>query len=118
MAKDCGYLWLCNNVYLLDEFKNQIWKYIATDNGFSDRNQYLREGEGADFAAARNLQIDGSVWILKSDNTMLKFTQGGKDFFQIGQVDPPLDKIKSFYLADDTSNIYFLDNDNSRVVVT
>ena len=107
-----------NNVYLLDEFKNRIWKYIATEKGFSDRNQYLREGESTDFAAARNLQIDGAVWVLKSDNTILKFIQGGKDFFQLGQIDPSLDKIKNFFISDETDKMYFLDNENSRVVMT
>lgn len=106
------------NVYLLDEFKNQVWKYIATDQGLTPITAYLRPDASADFAAARNLQIDGAVWILRSEAKILKFVQGKPDFFQISGLDQPMDSIKSFYTADDTQNMYFLDSDHSRLVVT
>ena len=106
------------NVYLLDEFKNQVWKYIGTDNGFSERRSYLKSDTKADFAAARKLQIDGAVWVLRSDNKILKFVQGGEDFYSLSGFGTPINYLKSFYVSDETESVYLLDNDHSRVVLT
>ncbi len=108
------------NIYLLDSVKNNIWKYIPTASGYSDKNSYLDEQEKADFLGAKRMLIDGSVWILKSGAEILKYTSGRADFFEFANIDDSSGKIadlKSFFVSDETENIYLLDSEHSRVVV-
>jgi len=106
-----------NNVYLLDEFKNQIWKYIPTQSGYSEKYSYFNDETKADLAGSLKMQINGSVWVLKQGNEILKFTAGVRDFFAVANLDTELGNVTSFYVSDETDRIYLLDRGNSRVVV-
>src|SRR3989338_4097307 len=67
------------NIYLLDS--GQIWKYLPAADGYSDKREYLTKGTKADFANAIRMQIESSVYVLKSDGGILRFTKGDKDNF-------------------------------------
>ncbi len=103
------------NVYLLDSSTGQIWKYLPTEAGYSDKREYLKEK--ADLKEAKKMQIDSSVWILKRGGDILKFTQGAQDHFAISGLDKDLKDVNSFYITDQTDNIYLLDSGNNRLVV-
>lgn len=105
------------NLYMVDEFKNAVWKYIPTVAGFSDARNYLAEGVKVDFAGVSKMQIDSSVWVLKNDGELIKFTQGVRDHFSYSGLDKPINKPKSFFLSDETDNLYLLDSGNSRLLV-
>lgn len=105
------------NLYLLDEFKNAIWKYIPVVSGFAEARNYLAEGVKVDFAGVRKMQIDSSVWVLKNDGELIKFTQGAPDHFSYSGLDVPVNKPKSFFVSDETDNLYLLDSGNSRLLV-
>lgn len=105
------------NVYVVDETHNQIWKYIPTTTGYSDKYSYLQDGVSASLSGTRKMEIDYSVWILKGDADVTRFTAGREDFFSVGGIDIPISKISSFYVPDDGELSYFLDPDNSRLVV-
>ncbi len=105
------------NIYLLDTGKNQVWKYIAIASGHSDKRTYFNQGVKVDLSGARRMQIDSSVWILKNDGTILRYTQGAPDAFTINGLDKPLKDPHSFYVADSTDSLYVLDSGNSRLVV-
>lgn len=105
------------NFYLLDNLKNQIWKYVPTGSSFSDKNTYLNSGVVADFSNAKRFLIDSSVWILKSNDEIDRFTAGSPDNFDVGGLDKNIQKISSFFVSSDTDNIYIMDSSNSRIVV-
>jgi hypothetical protein len=102
------------NLYLLDK-KGEIWKYPGVEGGFGVFRHWLK-GE-ADFSDAVGMSIDGSVWVLEADGTILKFTQGGRDAFTISGLDKSLANPQAIFTDDDQENLYILDKDNSRVVV-
>jgi hypothetical protein len=112
-----GLFAFAGNVYLLDEFKNQIWKYIPAQAGYSDKYEYLNGNNGIDFAGAKKMQVDYSVWVLKPGPEILRFTGGDKDFFSVSGLDESLKEISSFYVSDTTDSAYFLDPENSRLVL-
>jgi len=106
-----------SNVYLLDKGNNKIWKYLATTDGFSDKKEYLNSGAKADFAGVIRMQIESSIYVLKANGTILRYTKGATDSFALTGLDKPLKDPKSFFTSSDVENIYILDSGNGRLVV-
>jgi sugar lactone lactonase YvrE len=104
-------------LYLLDTQKSRIWKYVATDTGFSDTREYLNPDTLPDLGRASSMAIDGSVWIGTADGKIMKFTQGKPDTFTPQGVDPAFGANLTVYTSDTTTNLYVLDGANKRVVV-
>lgn len=102
------------NIYLLDSIKSQIWKYVPVAAGYSDKQPYLKSE--ANLIDARKMQIDSSIWILKGDSEILKFTSGESDFFAFSDIEKPISKISTFFISDNTENIYIIDAPNSRLL--
>ena len=105
------------NVYLLDTGKSRIWKYIATDKGFTDRQQYLNPDAFPDLSMGTSMAIDGSIWVGTKSGKILRFTQGREQTFFPQGVDPELGNDPSVYTSDDAVHVYVLDAHNSRVVI-
>lgn len=107
-----------SNIYLLDQTNNQIFKYTPVEGGYSNKINYIKDGQKIEFSGAKKLQIDYSVWVLKSGASIDKFTAGSLDYFNIGGLDKPLKEIRSFFPTEEADTIYFLDPQNQRIVVT
>lgn len=105
------------NIYLLDVIKSRIWKYVATEKGFSERREYLNPDTLPDLTRTSGLAIDGSVFMGNQDGTVLRFTQGKENTYFVKGVDPAFGKSPIVYTSDDTTHIYVLDTSNSRIVV-
>jgi hypothetical protein len=104
------------NAYLLDAVKGTIWKYVRTDKGFSSPSRYLK-AESLDFKDSVSLGIDGSVWLLFSDGTIIKFTRGVRDAFLVSGLDKEFKEPEKIYTDENLDNLYILDRKNTRVVV-
>lgn len=105
------------NIYLADTMHNRIWKYIATDDGFSERYEYLNPDTLPDLSRMTNMMIDGSVWFGTRNGKILKFTQGKQDTFITKGIEPELGNTLYVYTDDESARFYVLDVDNKRVVV-
>ncbi|MDO8619552.1 MAG: hypothetical protein Q7R49_06470 [Candidatus Daviesbacteria bacterium] len=106
-----------SNVYLLDKTGNKIWKYVATSDGFSDKKEYLNSGVKGDFADSKRMQIESSIYVLKGNGQILRYTRGNIDTFSLSGLDKPLNNPKSIFTSSDVDNVYILDSGNGRVVV-
>ncbi len=106
-----------SNLYLLDASSNgHIWKYLGLDEGLSSQRDYLK-GKDLDLSEAVDMAIDGSVWVLFSDGSIAKYTQGVKDAFSLVGLDQPLNGPGKIFASKDADHIYLLDRANTRVVV-
>ncbi|MBI2020611.1 hypothetical protein HYS94_04285 [Candidatus Daviesbacteria bacterium] len=105
------------NIYLLDSGGNQIWKYLPTPSGYSDKRAYLTAETKADFSGSVRMQIESSVYVLKSNGEMLRFTRGSQDSFAYSGLDQNVKDPKSFFVSSDTEDLYLLDSGNSRLVI-
>lgn len=105
------------NLYLLDTAKSRIWKYTATEKGFSDIREYLNPDTLPDLSMATNMTIDGAVWVGTKKGTIIRFVQGREETFVPKGVEPVLGTDLAVYGTDETQNIYVLDRINTRVVV-
>lgn len=103
------------NVYLLDT--GQIWKYLPIADGYSGKREYLTAGTKPDFAGSLRMQIESSVYVLKSSGEILRFTRGEKDHFGYEGLDRGVQGPKSFFVSSDTENLYLLDSGNSRLLI-
>jgi hypothetical protein len=85
-----------NNLYLLDTDKNQIYKYVATDNGY-DSTAYFSNNQEIGLATIKTMAIDGSVY-LADDNYVVKYTSGLRESFKINypQADFKIEKILTY----------------------
>ncbi|MCL4382252.1 MAG: hypothetical protein M1575_03680 [Patescibacteria group bacterium] len=102
-----------DNLYLLDKTKNQIWKYVGSESGFSGKKGYLLDK--VDLALASSLAIDGSVWL--TTDKILKFTYGKNDRFEIQNLNLPLANNLFLFTSEETKNLYLLDKLNRRILV-
>lgn len=106
-----------SNLYLLDKSKSgQIWKYLGVASGLSSKRTYLK-GESYDLSEAVSLAIDGSVWVLFSDGTIVKYVQGIKDAFVVAGLDKNFEEPIKIFTSPEEKNLYVLDRRQTRVVV-
>jgi len=105
------------NLYLLDTAKSRIWKYVATESGFSDMREYLNPDTLPDLSQTTSMAIDGSVWLGTKKGTIMRFTQGKENTFVAKGIDPPLSGPVVVYTDDNAKNIYALETTGKRVVV-
>ena len=77
---------------------------------------YLK-AESLDLEDAVSMAIDGSVWLLFSDSSIVKFTRGVKDSFVVSGTDANFNAPEKIYTDPDLENLYVLDRKNTRVVV-
>lgn len=105
------------NLYLLDTAKSRIWKYVATETGFSERREYLNPDTLPDLSKGTSMAIDGSVWIGTTDGRVLRFTQGKEQTYILQGLDSPLGTNILVDTEDGQKYLYILDPANKRVVV-
>lgn len=105
------------NVYLLDSGKNMVWKYLPTQDGYSDKREYLTSSTKVDFTNTLRMQIESSVYVMKKDGEIYRFTRGAKDNFSYGGLDKGVKDPKSFFVSSDTDNLYVLDSGNKRLLI-
>ena len=83
------------NIYLLDQEKNEIYKYLVIDSGFSTKNPYFQSGQEIDLSKIDSLAIDGSIY-LAGDSVMVKYTSGLRDEFKTNLPDDGVNMTKIF----------------------
>ena len=104
------------NLYLVDK-SGIIWRYPVSEAGFGSKQKWFGAGVSPDLSGIISMAIDGSIWLLRNDNKILKFTRGAPDAFSISGLDKELSSPQSFYNDDETSKIYVLDKGNARLLV-
>jgi hypothetical protein len=104
------------NLYLLDAAANgQIWKYLGLEEGLSGKRSYLA-GDHFDLSEAKDMAIDGSVWVLFADGSIVKYTQGRKENFSVVGLDEPFLGATKIFTSPELENLYIIDQPKMRVV--
>jgi len=103
------------NVYLLDGGKSSIYKYVPVEDGYSEKQVYLADGENPAIGGARSMAIDSSVYVTTSDG-IVKFTSGLRDGFATDFPDrsPSITKVITH---NDLSNVYVWDKSKGTLYV-
>lgn len=101
-------------LYVLSPENKQIYKYEHLTNRYGIPVEYNVNG---DLAGAIDMTIDGSVYVLKEDGTILKLFRGESQPFVIRKAPTGLLKgaTKIFKVAD--RNFYLLDPVHARIIM-
>lgn len=105
------------NIYTLDKNSNQIWKYIATENGYTTARNYLNSDVKADFSSTVSMVIDGSIYLLTTLGNITKFTQGRAESYNLTGLDKEMNNPEKIYTTEISNYIYILDTGNHRIIV-
>lgn len=104
-----------NRLYLLDPTHNRILKLEPTVKGYAQAQHYLKDG--TDVSTAVSMSIDGLVYVLLRDGTIVKLIKGTRDpAFNAARPEPAITspaRIRSWVDAD---YLYVLDTDPARLL--
>lgn len=100
-----------NNIYVLDNKNNQIYKYPKRTDSFLAKSDWIKDG--TNISGAVSISIDGNIYVLKNNGEIIKFLKGNKEEFKLGQTDPAVSDAKKIIVTDE--HIYISEND--RVIV-
>lgn len=102
------------NLYVLDTGKNDVYKYVATNDGYGGKASYFK-GTIPDLDSANSLSIDSSVYIGVSDKVH-KFTSGLADDFKPSFPDQTLSITKAFTSLE-ANDVYVWDKSKGVIYV-
>jgi hypothetical protein len=94
-----------------------IWRYPSTEVGFGTKQKWFGSGVSPDLSAVISTGIDGSIWLLREDGKILKFTRGAPDAFGYSGLDKEIEKPQAIFIDEETENLYLLDRGNGRVLI-
>lgn len=103
------------NVYLLDQGKNEVWKYIKTEDGFGSATPYFESGQSINLSNVNSLSIDGSVYIT-GNVISFKFTSGLQDGFKTNLPDSNAN-ITKIFTNKDLEKVYGWDKKRGTVYI-
>lgn len=107
------------NLYLLDSSAGQVIKYIREGDKFA-KNATYADSKKTNLKDSVSLAVDGNVYVLMKDGTVIKLTKGIKDeTFAIKNVPDPgkvLEEPKKIYTGAETNFIYVFEAKQNRIV--
>lgn len=105
------------NFYILEKDTSIVWRFVGDGVSFGTKRNWLTDGVVVDLSDVVSFSIDGSIWTLGSDGSILKFSLGNKQNFKLDGMYPEMKAPKALFTSDQTDYLYVLDNENSRVLV-
>jgi DNA-binding beta-propeller fold protein YncE len=105
------------NLYILDANANRILKFAPTGEDYRGApTDYVAAGQKVDFAGAADVAIDGFVWVLLADGTVMKFDTGNLLPFGMKGLEQPLRKPVALALPPNSQSVWVADAGNRRIV--
>lgn len=95
------------NIYLLDSGRDEVYKYLVAESGYSDKSSYFQEGQSVDLESAVDMSIDSAIYVALK-NEILKYITGVKDQF-VTSFPEPTPNIEGIYTNGDMEQIFVWD---------
>ena len=106
------------NIYVLDKNDSKVYRYPGVDGGFANRQDWLAPGIDIGLNNVISWTIDGSVWLFFDNGKITKLTSGAPSKFDASGVFPELTSASVIYTNEELENVYMLDRQSGRIVVT
>ena len=109
-----------NNIYILSPMENQVYKYSTLGgSSYSSASAYIDDAGSIDLSDATSITIDGSIYLLKKDGTILKFTQGTQESYTLKGIPEPYSTLADptqIYTKENLDYLFILDPGNKRIL--
>ena len=106
-----------NNFYVLDRGANEIYKYQGTAGGYEiPPTSYVNPSETVDLTDAIDFAIDGDIFVLKEDGSIVRFRDGRVLPFEITGLDGDRPKATQIFTEVDTKSLYLVDSSKKRII--
>jgi len=99
----------------VDVIKLNILKYTPQESVLNGTN-WLTKDSNPELADAQSLTVDGGVYVLKADGTIIEYKQGKKTREIKAKVSPALNNGGQLFTNDQMKNLYILDQQNKRII--
>lgn len=106
-------------LYLLDRQAQQVWRYWPRSSGYVEEAQpYFEQGAPQSMAQARDLAIDGNIYLLLEDGSVAKYFGGNPVSFEVRGVPPPTPRFVALAVDPEMAGrIYLADAAAERIVI-
>ncbi len=104
------------NLYIVDQGRNQILKYVAAEGAWTSSVTYFAPGVTVDLAGVTDVAIDGDVWLARADGSVARFTQGKPNDLAFRELDAPMSNSVGVVTTQNMAGIYVADAGNQRIV--
>jgi hypothetical protein len=105
------------NLYILDATQGNIFRYTSREGTFTEAPSRFLDKDNHDLLGqASSMAIDGSIWLLNNDGSMLKLANGAAQPFPITGLAQPLGKGGQLYTDGGEQSLYVLDTASNRLV--
>ncbi|HEY51949.1 MAG TPA: hypothetical protein G4N94_00650, partial [Caldilineae bacterium] len=109
------------NLYLMDTTASQLWRYRPSGESYTvEPEPYFAEDASINLNNVIDLTIDGSVWLLHPNGTVLKYFAGIQESFALDDVNPSLSDAVAIWANDVEApggRLYIADAGSDRILV-
>jgi len=102
------------NLYLLSPADNQIYKYSRARSRYGNAIEYNLD---ANLTGAISMAIDGNIYILNEDGSIIKIFKGEQQSFEIEDLATDISSASQILTLPEHRNLYVLDTENRRVLI-
>jgi hypothetical protein len=104
-----------NRIYLLDRGANRVLRFTRGSSSYGTATSWLKDA--VTLADARDIALDGSVYILRSGGKVEEYFNGRRGTLTLAMIDPVLSNPTRLWTSADSQSFYLLDPDHRRIVV-
>lgn len=102
-------------IYLLDGIEGQIYKLDKGAAGFASGAKWLNNN--ADFTNVSGMSIDGNIYVLRTNGTVVKLSKGSEEEFKLDAIDPVFTEAKKIIVSQEKDFIYILEPTQNRLAI-
>jgi hypothetical protein len=105
------------NLYVLDVGRGNILKYVATGDDYRDPPiNYIAKPESIPWDSVIDMAIDGSIYLLLSNGSVMKFAAGQPQAFPQEGLHPPLENPVALFASPDSGSVLVAEPSQARIV--
>ncbi|HTK05479.1 MAG TPA: hypothetical protein VL500_07875 [Candidatus Eisenbacteria bacterium] len=101
-------------LYVLDAVHSRIMRHPADAKGFTKAQFYLKDG--TDLSQGVSMAIDGAVYVLRKDGSIVRITKGVQEPFSVATADPPVTSPLRLRTEGENGDLFVLDASPSRIL--
>ncbi len=102
-------------LYIINKTKNQIYRFAKSNGSYGA--PVVWNNESLDLSKALDIAIDGYIYIINSDGSVIRLLRGNQTEFSLEQVDPVIQNPTLIKTSEGSDFIYVGEPKEKRVVV-